>query len=48
MSDTTKDSSELNELHAEKGRLYARYFADRPARLASNPPETDVVVAELI
>ena len=48
MSDTTRDSGELNALHAEKGRLYARYFADRPARLASNPPETDVVVAELL
>ena len=48
MSDTTKDSGELNELHAEKGRLYARYFADRPERLASNPPETDVVVGALL
>ena len=39
---------ELNELHAEKGRLYARYFAARPDRLASNPPGTDVAVGELL
>lgn len=48
MNDAAKDSNELNELHAEKGRFYARYFADRPERLASNPPTTDVAVGELL
>ena len=39
---------ELNELHAEKGRFYARYFAGRPERLASNPPTPDDAVGELL
>jgi len=38
----------LNELHAEKGRFYARYFAGRPERLASNPPTPDDAVGELL
>ena len=39
---------ELNELHAEKCRFYARYFAGRPERLASHPPATDDAVGELL
>lgn len=48
MNDAANNPNELNELHAEKGRFYARYFADRPERLASNPPATDIAVGELL
>ena len=46
--DSRQLRDELNELHAEKGRFYARYFAARPGRLASDPPATDEAVGELL